>query len=54
MTRCSRCARCSRSAELAPGLDPAAAQMINWAITPNAVDRPATAQIFADHLGSLA
>jgi serine/threonine protein kinase len=38
---------------VAAHLDPTAAQLINWAITPNAVDRPATAEIFAEHLGQL-
>jgi len=39
---------------VAAHLDPAAAQLINWAIMPNAVDRPATALVFADHLATLA
>jgi serine/threonine protein kinase len=34
-------------------LDPAATSMIGWAITPNAVDRPATALTFAEQLATL-
>jgi serine/threonine protein kinase len=44
----------SQPPTVAPSLDQAAATLIGWAISPNAVDRPATALVFADHLATLA
>jgi serine/threonine protein kinase len=38
---------------VAPALDPAAAEVVNWAIAPNAVDRPATALAYAERLDQL-
>jgi len=38
---------------VAASLDPAAAEVVNWAITPNAVDRPPTALAFAERLDTL-
>jgi serine/threonine protein kinase len=38
---------------LSPNLDPAAAAAIGWAIAPNAVDRPATALVLAEHLAAM-
>jgi serine/threonine protein kinase len=39
---------------IAPTLEPAVAQLVAWAIMPNAADRPATAEVFANHLQQLA
>jgi hypothetical protein len=39
---------------VSPTLDPEAATVVHWAIAPNAVDRPATAAVLADHLDGLA
>ncbi|HEX3336125.1 MAG TPA: hypothetical protein VHS54_06655 [Jatrophihabitans sp.] len=38
---------------VSPTLDPAATSMIGWAITPNAVDQPATALTVVEQLATL-
>jgi serine/threonine protein kinase len=38
---------------VSPALDPAAAEVIAWAIAPNAVDRPPTALAFAERVAAL-
>jgi serine/threonine protein kinase len=38
---------------VSPNLDPEAASVINWAIAPNAVDRPATALALAERLDQM-
>jgi serine/threonine protein kinase len=43
----------SQPPTIAPGLDEAAATAINWAIAPNAFDRPATALVYAEYLDTL-
>ncbi len=43
----------SQPPAVSPSLDPQLSAAVNWAISPNAFDRPATAAAFADHLDSL-